>query len=307
MVVTITGTNDHLRRDALTALIAAFEAEHGAMAIERLDGEESTADRMRESVLSLPFLSPRKLVVLREPGKQKEFSDALVDLLSDMPETTDLIIYEPKLDKRASYFKTLKKSTDYREFGELDASNLAAWAVTYAKEQGGKLGLSDARTIIDRLGPSQQLIKSELDKVLAYNQVITKQTIDLLIDPLPQSTVFELLDAAFQSNADRTFTLYQEQRSLKVEPQAIIAMLAWQLHILAIVKAGEKHGTDSIAKAAKLNPYVVRKSLGLAKRLSYGRIKELISKLLTLDTQLKSTAIDADEALRLFLLELVAT
>ncbi len=307
MVVTITGTNDHLRRDALAALMAAFEAEHGAMAIERLDGEESTADRMRESILSLPFLSPRKLVVLREPGKQKGFSDTLADLLSGMPETTDLIIYEPKLDKRATYFKTLKKSTDYKEFGELDATSVAAWAVAYAKGQGGSLGLSDARTIIDRLGPSQQLLKSELDKVLAYNTVVTKQSIDLLVDPLPQSTVFELLDAAFQGNADRTFTLYQEQRALKVEPQAIIAMLAWQLHILAIVKAGEKHGPDTIAKETKLNPFVVRKSLGLARRLSFSRTKELIRKLLILDIQLKSTSIDADEALRLYLLELVVT
>lgn len=304
MVVTLTGANDLLRKGELTRLVAAFEAEHDAIAVERFDGEETTPERMRESIQSMPFLSVRKLVVLREPGKQKVFAEAIVEVLQEIADTTDLIIYEPKLDKRSSYYKTLKKATDYREYNDLDAHSLARWAAEYVKGQGGSLSAADATLLIDRLGLNQQMIQSELDKLLAYDGKVTRDSIGLLTEPLPQSTVFELLDAAFTGKSQRVFDLYREQRALRVEPQAIIAMLAWQLHVLAVVKAGGQRGVDQTAKEAKLNPFVVRKSQAITRQLTLEQIKQLIADLLELDMQLKRSSIDADEGLQLYLLKL---
>jgi len=304
MVVTLTGTNDFARQAALRKLVADFIAEHTDMAVERLDGEESSADRMRESANSLPFLTARKLSVLREPSKQKAFAEHIGDVLKDVADTTDLIIVEPKLDKRGTYYKTLKKDTDFREFNDLDGNGLASWAAGYASEQGGTLSAGDARVLVDRVGPNQQLLAAELGKLLAYDPHITRQSIELLVEPMPQSTIFELLDAAFAGKTAYAMQLYREQRALKVEPQAIIAMLAWQIHILAMVASGAPRTADDIARQAKLNPYVVRKSQGLARTLGLPRLATMLSQLLALDRRLKSVSIDADEALQLFLLQL---
>jgi DNA polymerase III subunit delta len=304
MIVTLTGANDYLRGRALSQRVTAFIAAHDDMAVERLDGEEASADRLREALQSLPFLSERKLVVLREPSKQKAFAEALPEILTTIPETTDVIFYEPKLDKRSTYYKTLKKDTEFQDFADLDARGLAKWAGEYVAAMGGKLNLTDAQILIDRTGASQQLIQSELDKLFSYDAQITRQTIELLVEPTPQSTVFELIDAAFQGKTSRAFELYKEQRALKVEPQAIIAMLAWQLHILAVVKAAGSKAVDEIAKTAKLNPFVVRKSQGLVRKLTLAEIKIFIANLLELDMQLKRTSLDADEALQNYLLAL---
>lgn len=304
MIVTLSGSNDLLRHRELTQLVATFEAEYGDMAIERFDGDETTADRMRESLQSTPFLSARKLVILREPGKQKAFTEHIAVIVEDIAETTDLIIYEPKLDKRISYYKTLKKATDFREYGDLDAQQLSQWAVAYATDQEATLRPADARFLIDRIGTNQQLLRNELDKLISYNSVISRDTIELLTERLPQSTIFELLDAAFSGNEQRAFSLYQEQRSLKVEPQAIIALIAWQLHILTVIKAADTRSVDQIAKEARLNPFVIRKSQGLVRHTTLQQLKQWIADLLGLDMQLKRTAIDADEALQLYLLKL---
>jgi len=303
-MVTLTGANDFLRKAELGKLVSAFIAEHTDMAVERYDGDESDPARMRESVASLPFLTERKLVVLYEPGKQKAFAEKIDDILKDTADTTDVIIVEPKLDKRLSYYKTLKKSTDFREFAELDANGLARWASDYAKAAGGSLSSSDARLLIDRVGLSQQLLRQELDKLLTYDPAITKTTIELLTEPTPQSTVFELLDAAFAGNTKRAMQLYKEQRALKVEPQAIIAMLAWQLHVLALIKTAGTRSVDDIAREAKINPYVVRKTQGLARNLGLEQVRAMIRGLLDLDIKLKTITIDADEALQLYLLQL---
>lgn len=304
MVVTLTGSNDFARSNELKQLVTAFVAEHTDMALERLDGEEHDAARLRESVSAMPFLTARKMVVLREPGKQKAFAEHIADILKDVADTTDLIIVEPKLDKRLSYYKTLKKETDFRELNDLDAAGLARWASEYAKGRGGTLAPADAKLLVDRVGLGQQSLQQELDKLLAYDLHINRGTIELLTEAAPQSTVFELLDAAFAGRKQRAFELYREQRALKVEPQAIIAMLAWQLHVLAVIKTAGARSVEDIARIGKLNPYVVRKSQSLARGLSLPALKQKIAELLQLDLNLKTKTMDADEALQLYLLTL---
>lgn len=306
MIYTLSGANGFALKTELDALVAAFVKEHGDFAVERLDGEEATAAAMRASIESLPFLTPRKLVVLREPSKQKAFTEAISDIFGAISDATDLVIFEPRLDKRLSYYKILKKETDFRDFPELDANGLAGWAVSYAKEQGGTLSSADARLLVDRNGPNQQMLRNELDKLLAYDSAITRQSIEALTDRLPQSTVFELLDAAFAGKTKQAMQLYYEQRTLKVEPQAIIAMLAWQLHILVVVKAAGNKPSADVAKAAKLNPFVARKSQGLVRNVTLTRLKALVAELLDLDIRLKRSSIDADDAVQLYLLKLSA-
>ena len=303
MITTLTGPNDFARTHELQMRVAAFVAEHGDFAVERFDGEESSVERMREGLQSLPFLTTRKLVVLREPGKQKAFAEDAAAILGDIAGTTDVIIVEPKLDKRLTYYKTLKKSTEFLEFIELDGGGLAKWAMAYCKDHAGEISPVDARMLIDRVGGNQQMLQNELDKLIAFAPHITAQTIEQLTDRLPQSTIFELLDAAFAGKTERAMALYAEQRALKVEPQAIIAMLAWQLHILVVVKAGATtRSPEEIAKMAKLNPFVVRKSQGLVRSLALNRLRDLVGDLLSIDRRLKRSSIDADDTVQLFLL-----
>lgn len=304
VIITLTGENSFGLQRELNGLVEAFVSEHGDLALERLDGDEADFAKLQESLTSLPFLSSAKLVVLRTPGKNKQFLEKFEQLLVGLPETTEVIIVEPKLDKRLSYYKFLKQKTDYRDFPELDLGGLSRWLADTAKAQNGSLSLNDARYLAERVGANQQLLANELDKLLLYNSDITRQTIDLLTEPTPQSTIFQLLEAAFAGNHRHTMELYAEQRTLKVEPPQIIAMLAWQLHVLAIIKTAGNRLPDQIAKDSRLNPFVVRKSQGIVRHLQLSRLRQLISDLLQIDAATKSTAIDSDEALQHYLLRL---
>lgn len=306
MVQTLAGENSFALLHKLQSLTAAFVGEHGDMALERIDGQEASFERIQEALTSLPFLVSKKLVVLRAPSANKQFAEAAETLLAELPETTDVIIVEPKLDKRSSYYKYLKKHTEFAEFTELDANNLARWLVDEAKARGGVLSPADARFLCERVGIQQQIVSNELDKLLLYNPKVTSETIELLTDQAPQSTIFELLEAAFNGRAKRALDLYKEQRALKVEPQQIIAMLAWQLHVLAVVKTAGERSADAIAKEAKMSPYVVRKSQGIARHLSLAELKKLVADLLNIDARSKRTALDLDEALQHYLLALAS-
>lgn len=301
-VTVLTGSNDFARRAALRQLTSEFISAHGNFGLETIDASAVEFGRLLESVSSLPFLATRRMIILTDIGANKAIAEDPEKLLDTVADTTDLVIDERKFDKRLGLYKTLKKKADYKEFNELDERGLAVWLSEEASARGGKLSSSDASYMVARLGTDQLGLSNELDKLLTYDETITRQSIDLLTEPLPQSSVFDLLDAAFRGNHKRTVELYTDQRKQQVEPQAIMAMIAWQLHILAVVKFNEKESPETLAKAAKLNPYVVRKTLGLIRNLTQAQVKDLIGRALKLDVRLKSEMIDADDAVQHFLL-----
>lgn len=304
MITTLTGENAFGLGAELSKLTASFLAEHDEFGLEKLDGEEAEYARLQEALTSLPFLADKKLVVLRRPSANKEFTEKAEGLLAGVPDTTDVIVVEPKLDRRLAYYKLLKKQTDFREFKELDPGGLARWLAAEASAKEGKISQADASYLVQRVGANQQLLGNELEKLLLHNAQISRQSIDLLTEATPQSTIFELLEAAFAGNAKRTMQLYKEQRALKVEPPQIVAMLAWQLHVLALIKAGRDRSAEAIAGEAKLSPYVVKKSQGIARKLSIAELKTLIRDLLDIDVRSKKVGLDADEALQNYLLKL---
>jgi DNA polymerase-3 subunit delta len=304
MVVTLSGENSFSWQIEQRRLVDNFVSEYGDLALERLDGEEVDYGRIQESLTSLPFLATKKMAVLRAPSKNKRFVENIEQLLADIPETTELVIVEPKLDKRLSYYKYLRKHTEFRDFPQLEQNGLASWLVETAKRDGGAFSLSDAHYLIERVGLNQQLLASELEKLLLNSPKITRQTIDLSTEASPHSTIFQLIDAVFEGNLKKAYELYSEQRALKVEPAQIIAMITRQLSILALLKSAGDRSNDQIAKETGLHPFVINKSQSIARKVTMAEIRKMASDLLEIDIKSKSSYLNPDEALQNYLLNL---
>jgi DNA polymerase-3 subunit delta len=302
MVTTLTGVNSFTLDQAAQQLITAFVDRYSDMGLERLDGEELTMDRIQEALTTIPFLAERKLVVTRRGGGLKAWTEQAEAILSQLPDTTDVLLIEPKLDKRLSYYKYLKAHTSFHDYPELDAGSLIRWLCQQAEANQGSLAPSVARILVDRVGLNQQRLNQELTKLLLFNPTITRESVEELTEQAPQSTIFTLLEAAFNGDSARALKLYQEQRALKVEPLQLIAMLTWQLHIIALIKAAGSRSPDAIAKEAKLSPYVVKKSMAIARSLRVAELKALLADLQAIDQKSKRQAINLDDSLQNYLL-----
>ncbi len=304
MITTVTGANSFLIKQYLREEIDKFVGQFGDLAVERFDAGEVECQKIMDAISSLPFLATNKLIIVDSAVDNKQFVENIDTLPNAVPDSTHLIIVAPKIDKRAKYAKVLQKHTNYKEFNDLDEQGLARWLVELADQRGGKLSVSDARFLVDRIGINQMLLQNELSKLLSYSPSVTRSSIELLSEPLPQTNVFQLLDAAFAGHTKRTLDVYEDQRRQGVEPLAILAMLAWQLHALATVKVAGQKTVEEIAKASKLNPYVVRKTKQIADKRSLAEVKKCVRRAHLLDIAIKSTSIDSDEALKQFLIEL---
>jgi DNA polymerase-3 subunit delta len=304
MTITLTGSNSFALQQRLHQLMSDFEKNHGGLAIERLDGEEVTYDQVLGAIESMPFLASKKLVIIHSLSGNKPAAGQLEKILDAASDTADIVFVEPKPDKRSVFYKTLKKRTELEEFNEPDDRTLATWLVAEAKRREAILSASDANYLIQRVGLNQQLLENELLKLVAYDPKITRQTIDLLTEASPEGTIFNLLDAAFAGNKKRVLELYKAQRAQRVEPQAILAMIVWQLYPVTILQAAGDRSIDEVARDTKLNPFVLRKSKTIADKLSREELSNLLNVLTELDHRFKSEAIDTDEALQYLLLTL---
>ncbi|MBX4201645.1 DNA polymerase III subunit delta [Candidatus Saccharibacteria bacterium] len=304
MITTLTGNNQYLIRRRLNELVDKFEAEHGELALQKIDAEEADPGAILEAVQSLPFLASRKMVVVRGLGANKTASEQIEQIISSGGDTTDIVFYEPAVDRRTAYYKVLKSLTTLEEYNDLDIQKLAGWLAEEAKNQSGELSYSDANYLVERVGTSQELLANELQKLITYNSKISRDTIDLLTVKTPQSKVFDLLDAAFAGNKKRALELYAEQRAQKVEPQAIIALIAWQLELIALAFYGKGRDSNQIAKEAGVSPYPVTKAQRLASTLSLSELTDMINRALYIDEQSKTTQLDLDEALKTYIVTL---
>lgn len=302
MIKTICGDNKFLVDEIIQTATNQFLKDNDELGMERVDGEAASFERIKESMLAQPFFSPRKLVIIRRPEANKQLVEELEHIIGSVPESTDVLLVVTKLDKRAKYAKFLQKNTEFIDCSQLDTRGLVDWLMKRAETNDASLNRADATTLVERVGTNQVILSSELDKLMLYNPKITKQMILNQTQATPQTTIFALLDAAFAGNKRKALAIYKEQRELKVEPLAMLGMIAWQLHVLLIVATAKDRGSSEIAKDAKVHPFVIQKSQKIMQRLNYAQLKELVAKALELDIKLKSQSISADDALQHFLL-----
>lgn len=302
MIKVFSGSNSYLLNLELNKYLTDFKVKYGDLAIEKVNAGDVSYNNLIETVQAMPFLVEKRLVIVENPSANKECAEKINYLIENINDQTEVIFKESKFDKRSSLYKTLKKLRDFKEFNDLDEYTLSKWITDEVKEQNGSISSADAKYLVQRIGLNQFKLKNELSKLLCYSEKINKQTIDLLTERSPQSTIFELLDAVFNGNKKKAIEIYKEQRKLKEEPQKILGLLNWQLHIFAIIKAAGDKQSSSIASDAKLNPYVVSKSANLVRNLSLNEIKKLVNKSLELDKASKTKSIDIDDAVQNFLI-----
>ncbi|MCA9337819.1 DNA polymerase III subunit delta [Candidatus Saccharibacteria bacterium] len=303
MIYTLVGTNTHARDVALKARTSELTKQHKSLDIVRIDAADKGHEHIIDAISHVPMFEAHRLVIIRDFTSDKLLVMQLEKIALNIPETISVILIADKLDKRTEAYKLLRKLTKYSEFNSAEKDPVG-WLIAEAKSQGGELDRQTAQRLLDTVGTDQTLLANELAKLIAYAPTITTQTIALLCEPLPQSSTFQLLDAAFAGNGAKAQALYDDQRRQRVEPLAILAMVAWQLHILALVQASNGAPPDTIAKQARISPFVVTKAARAVRGMSATRLRKLIQQTLDLDIRLKTQSIDADAAMRHYLMTL---
>lgn len=291
MIITLVGENTFAIAEAEHELAAKFKAEFGEHGVSRVDGESFGPSGLGELLQGASLFAAERLVILKDAGHNKALWEALADWAKRVPETTTLLLVEPSIDKRTRTYKVLRSHSDFREFGLLEDYKLAKWVESQAEVLGATISPTDARYLVDRTGRDQWRMKHELEKLANYGSSIEQRSIDALVEPSPEGTAFELLDAALGGRQGRLSELINNLKN-EEDPYKLFGLLASQVHALAVVGAAGDRSADQIAKDSGIHPFVIRKTQSLTKSLGKTRIKQIVDDTALCDVQLKSTGAD---------------
>lgn len=291
MIILLSGPNEFAARQALDKLVAAMLQKHGAHAIERVDGEALDISRLPDLLQGASLFASDRLVIVRDAAKNKAVWEALGDWAEKVPPEITLVILEPSPDKRTRTFKQIQKHGKVHDFPELSEHELARWAMSVAKDEGGSLDTKTAAYLVRQAGTNQWQLSGELHKLLAANPAITTESIDQLVEPSPQASAFELLDAVLAGQNAKAMELLARLKTNE-DPYKLFGLLISQIQALALVATAQGKTPDMIAKDAGIHPFVVRKLQPLGRGMSILQLRAVLASVALTDAQMKSTGVD---------------
>jgi DNA polymerase-3 subunit delta len=290
LITVLTGGNVHAINTKLAEIKRTFSEQYGNAGVESISGEQLQPEQLSSLLGGVTLFASDRLVVIRGISENKPAAEQLLATLNTVSDQTHLVLVEEAIDKRTALYKTLKKEADFHEFAELDEATARNWLKNLVKEEGGTIDAESTRLLVRSVGTNQSRLSNEIQKLIAYSPSITKESIELLVDKRPEDTIFQLLDYALSGKTDQALSVLAGLEQAHEDPFQIASMLVWQANILAVVQSAHATADAVIAKDAKINPFVVRKTKDLVRRINTEKLNTILDAVAECDTMLKSSS-----------------
>jgi DNA polymerase-3 subunit delta len=313
------GTEPYLMEDFVHRLAECVtEPEHRDMAIVRFDTAETPLDAIVDEAETVPFLVPRKLIVVRDStvfGSGRESArtlhkpERLLDYIGQPMDTTVLVFLVPqeKLDERKKLVKAAKAGGFAARFAPLSHPELLQWMSKRARHQGRSMEPDAAEELLRRVGTDMAALAAETDKLALRagdGGRITAASVAELVPVRTEQSVFRLTEEIAALRTDRAVALYYDLLRQREEPIRLAALLARQFRQMIQVKELGRQGYTPQQMAGQLgmHPYAVKVTADQARHFSAERLASLLERLAELDYGMKTGRVDKTMGLELFLL-----
>ncbi|MBL7021932.1 DNA polymerase III subunit delta [Patescibacteria group bacterium] len=279
-----------------------------------IDGSEMTLEQFNEAVSQAGFLADKRLIVIKNIFNHKGLSKIKDDLIAYLNKQTDssdenflLFWQDGKPDKRSSLFKKLATYKYVNEFEPLNDYKLNVWAKAEIDKLGGKITTPALNMLTANVGNNLWLLSSEINKLVNYKngQNIIEQDIELLTRGKLDENIFNLTDAIASQQSSKAIKLLKDQLDQGSNEQYLLTMILRQFRILLQLKSliTSNNSANEINKATGLHPFVIKKSLPLLSKYSMDDLKRIFNRLVQLDLDMKSSPLDNELFLDLFIIK----
>lgn len=283
----------------------------------RLEARSMSEDDLNNAVNAMPFLAPRRLVILGNPSSKynnpttrKKFEE----FLSNTPDTARLIIHELVEPKEVEKHWLMKwagrneKAIKTQGFMLPRPRDMPGWIINEAKNQEGRIEPGAAARLAEMVGVDTRQAGMEIAKLLAYvnwARPVSGSDVEAVCIVTSQQSVFDFVDALSVGNGKSAQHLLH--RLLENEdPFSLWGMVVRQFRLL--IQAREildgRGNKDDVARALGVHPYVAEKTTSQAARFSIDSLENIYRRLLQIDEEVKTGQFTLDLALDTLVMEL---
>lgn len=288
MITLLCGENDY----ELTKKVAQLKANFDGRA-ERYDAADLTREQLADMFAGQTLFALKRLVIIDTPSANSELWGKMATWAARLSDDTQLVLVEPKPDKRTSTYKWLKKNVDIVEFTAFDPRDhrgLVKWVEDYATKKNVRLTNRQAAHLVERVGAHQWELAHAVDKLSLAGEV-TDQWIDDVSEASPSENVFALFETVLNGDTKRLSAMIQTLR-LTDDAYRILGLMDAQALQLATLTYADGNISQVVTDTKASSSYPFQKLAPYANRLSKGQVRQMLGLLATSDTRLKSS--DAD-------------
>lgn len=292
-VYLLCGEEAYLRNQYKKRLRDALVEDGDTMNYYYYEGKDINPRAVIDMAETLPFFADRRVLMIENSGFFKNKCDELADYMAVIPESTNFIFVETEIDKRSRFYKEVKKIGRVVEFGTQKEDTLFKWILGMLKKEGKNVTKETLQTFLTKTGSDMQLIKNELDKLVAYTDgrdVITMADVENVCITQTTSKIFEMVNAIAEGKQKQALEFYEDLLSLKEPPMRILFLIARQFNQLYQVKLLGREGLPSaeIAKKAGIVPFVVKKYQAQAKNFTEEELRTAVEECVASEEAVKT-------------------
>ncbi len=293
-----------------------------------LDGQQATPDQLRAVCETVPFLSERRLVIVKgllerfEPrsksSSQKKITPVtnqrneyklLVACINEIPDSTILVLIDGRLGRNNPLFKALSARAEVKAFPLLRNIKLRQWIKRHVIEEGGSISPGAVDLLAKLVGSNLWIMKSEINKLALFTsgRRIEEEDVKRVASYAQQANVFAMVDAILEFKAGIAEQSLHQLLERGAAPAYLLVMLSRQVQMIVRVKELRNQRKPEVEIQNKLgltSEFALRKTLERAGRYPLERLKEVYHKLLETDLSIKTGKYGGELALSILIAEL---
>ncbi|MBE8163411.1 MAG: DNA polymerase III subunit delta [Bdellovibrionaceae bacterium] len=255
---------------------------------------ESCALEVKDTVESLPFMSDKRLVVFKNLEKMTASHwENLTEILDRPCESSVLVLFLKKIDKRLKLYKSLSKCAEFINTSPPYDNQMPQWVSFIAETYNLKLTNEQNFLIRQVFGTKLGMIDLELKKLSSFvkdpKNVQSKELAEVL-SHCHLDNIFDLTKAIASQDCGKSLRLLVDLLDLGQSEVGIIGLVARHFRLLREVKLllGEGLSSSQISKEVGIPSFFLQEYLSQNAKWTSAQLNKTLELLYETDKALKT-------------------
>lgn len=287
-----------------------------------IDSKESNFDDILNACETLPFMSDKKIVVIRDISKilengPEDLSKKIGAYVEELDDYLCLIVIDRSnnLKKTSSIYKRIKKLNGIVEFTTLKGNDLNWWIGESFKKHGKKISQTNISYFISKSTYSDYAsnktlydLENELLKVADYTKEkeVTKEDIDIVLIKTLDTNIFNLLNSINKRDSESALRIFNEMYISNEPIPRILYMIIRQIRLMLMYKLykGKGYSEKKCQGKMQISFFEFKKISAQASNFTEKNLIKSLNKILKTDIKQKTSSQDEKLALEMLIVSL---
>ena len=294
---------DHAKIDAWRSRVRRrAEEENGPGALEAFDARSESPDEVAASLSALTFGGGTRYVMVDgvESWKPAALEPLERELAAPAPDTVLVLVARGKAPDRLRS-AVQKAGGELREYEAPKPRELPRWTIDRAAEEGLKLDLDAARTLVGVVGNSQQRISREVEKLalLAHpKDSLTAEQVRRLASGESGGQGYDLADALVAGDLEQALRLAEQLVERGDRPgrllYPILSGLRRSIRAGELIDAGVSEA--ELAKELRVPPWLAKRIASQARKSDRDALERALCAFADLEVRMRNGDCVDDES-----------